>query len=230
MARPARYVLMDIEGTTTPIAFVHEVLFPYAAKHLPAFVAAHAADAEVRRCLDETKATAQAEAGARLDDAGALGQLLVWIAEDRKHPALKTLQGLVWRQGYADGALLSQIYDDVPGALREWAARGLRLGIYSSGSVEAQVLLFRHSDKGDLTPLLGDYFDTAVGPKREPASYRTIAERLGSPAAEILFLSDVEAELDAAAQAGMAPTQIVRPGTRRGERHRSAGPFAEVVL
>jgi enolase-phosphatase E1 len=220
---------MDIEGTTTPIAFVHSVLFPYAAQHLPRYVATHLADAEVQRCLEATKATARAESGAVIDDATALGLLLSWIAEDRKHPALKTLQGLVWRQGYADGAYTAEVYDDVPPAMRRWRERGATLGIYSSGSVEAQQLLFRHSDKGDLTPLLHDWFDTAVGPKREPASYRAIAERLQRPAGEILFLSDVEAELDAAAAAGMATTQIIRPGTMPGTRHATAATFAQVA-
>jgi enolase-phosphatase E1 len=220
-----RYVLMDIEGTTTPITFVHEVLFPYSARHLPAFISARAQDPTVRRCLDDVAATVQQEEGRRIDDAQAVAQLLAWITQDRKHPALKTLQGLVWRHGYESGAYTAQVYPEVPGCLRAWKDRGLTLGIYSSGSVDAQILLFRHTQDGDLTSLLSQYFDTAVGPKREAASYRRIVQDLQQPAAAVLFLSDIPEELDAARAAGLATLQIVRPGTVAGTGHPTAADF-----
>jgi len=196
---------MDIEGTTTPISFVHEVLFPYAAQHMPEYLERHGNDT-----------------GADLET------LLRWIREDKKEPVLKTIQGKIWKTGYEDGTLKSIVYDDVDDAMRAWKDRGLTLAIYSSGSVEAQKLLFRYTIKGDLTPLLSAYFDTAVGPKRDAASYRTIVGRLALAPDEIHFLSDIPEELDGAREAGMAATQIVRPGTKPTERHATAETFADL--
>ncbi len=194
------FILTDIEGTTTPIAFVHDVLFPFSKKHLDR----HAPDAETA------------------------ARLRRWIEEDRKEPELKELQGRIWREGYESGELVSDVYPDVKPALTRWQQRGLGLGIYSSGSVEAQKLLFRYTSEGDLTPFFGAYFDTKVGAKRETDAYRKIAAELRRPASEILFLSDVEAELDAAQAAGMRTLQIVRPGTVAGRLHATARSFEEV--
>lgn len=196
----ARAVLLDIEGTTGSVAFVHEVLFPYARAHMAAFVADHA----------EAVAPILAQVGG--SPAAALRTLLAWMDEDRKETPLKTLQGMIWRQGYKSGALKGHVYADAERAMRGWKALGLDLYIYSSGSVEAQRLLFAHSVLGDLTPLLSGYFDTTTGPKREPASYTRIAEQIGAPPAKILFLSDAAAEVDAAKAAGMQAALVSREG------------------
>ncbi|MFY0526642.1 acireductone synthase [Archangium gephyra] len=199
-------IVTDIEGTTSSLSFVKEVLFPYSARELPGFVRAHGQRPEVRRLLDE----ARQMAGGALDDEQLVATLLRWIEEDRKLGALKGLQGLLWEAGYHQGDFQGHVYEDVPRRLREWKERGLRLYVYSSGSVHAQTLLFGHTRFGDLTPLFNGYFDTAVGGKREAASYAAIVEELGLPAAQVLFLSDVREELDAAAAAGLRTACLVR--------------------
>lgn len=217
-------VLTDIEGTTTAISYVHHVLFPYADARLDAFLDAHGQDPDVAAALAE--AAADPDAG---DDVRAA--LHRWIAEDRKFAPLKILQGLIWHQGFAGGDLRAHLYPDVAPALRAWHRAGVRLAVYSSGSVGAQRLLFGHTEAGDLTALFSGFFDTAVGAKREPASYARIAEALGVPGERILFLSDVEAELDAAAAAGLRTCQLVRAedGTMAGTRHPTAADFAAVA-
>ena len=199
-------ILTDIEGTTSSISFVKEVLFPYARKALPGFVRAHGDEPEVRRWLD----VVATEHGAMCEDAMIVETLQGWIDEDRKHTALKALQGMIWREGYLAGTLQADLYPDAAAGLRRWHAEGHRLAVYSSGSVAAQQLLFAHTDAGDLTPLFDAFFDTEAGPKREADSYRTIAARLGAPAAGIVFLSDVVAELDAAREAGMRTVLLDR--------------------
>ena len=223
-----KYILTDIEGTTTPIAFVHDVLFPYSHKHLATYIEQHAQDLVVRKCLADTSETAQKE-GRQISTAKeAVQQLLTWIQEDRKHPALKTLQGLIWRAGYESGSYQSQVYSDVKLQLSAWKARGLTLGVYSSGSVEAQKLLFGHTPDGDLNCFFSHYFDTAVGGKREGLSYQRILESLGLSGASVLFLSDVPEELVAARSVGMATVQLVRPGTTPAPGERHARDFHEV--
>jgi enolase-phosphatase E1 len=220
-------VVADIEGTTSSISFVHEVLFPYAGRQLPEFVRRHVDDPEVASLLEDVKG----EAGE--PDAGLerlIEILLRWIAEDRKVTPLKTLQGLVWEHGYRRGDFTGHVYADTAPAMRRWSDRGARIFIYSSGSVKAQQLLFEHSDAGDLRPLIAGYFDTHVGSKRDPASYQAIVERIGLPAAEILFLSDVTEELDAAADAGMKTMLIARDEPARSGRHPVARDFDEVVI
>ncbi len=213
MRLPPAAVLMDIEGTTTPLAFVHDVLFPYARAKLPAF------------CAD-------AAHGAWLADVPdpKLETLLGWMARDEKIPALKAIQGVIWAEGYARGEIIGVLYPDVPPALRRWARAGLRLYIYSSGSVQAQKLLFGHAQAGDFVPLLQGFFDTGVGPKREVASYRLICRGANIQAEEFLFLSDVTAELDAAAAAGLQTCQLARPedGTKAGAVHPVAEDFGAV--
>jgi enolase-phosphatase E1 len=199
-AGPARAILTDIEGTVCPIAFVKQALLPYARAHLPAYVAAHAADAEVRRCLDDARAAAGDLA---MSDDAVIAALLRWLDEDRKLTPLKALQGLVWAAGYESGALVCPIHDDAAAALRAWHAAGLPLYVYSSGSIAAQRLLFSHTTHGDLTPLFRGYFDTTIGPKLEAGSYRAIARAIGLPPDAALFLSDHTGELDAAAAAGL---------------------------
>jgi len=201
-----RAIVTDIEGTTSSLSFVKDVLFPYARKHLAGFVAAHAQQPQVRALLDEAKR----EAGVELDDAGIVAQLERWIDEDRKVTPLKSLQGLIWEAGYRNGDFKGHIYADAAERLRAWQAQGIKLYVYSSGSVYAQKLLFGHSEAGDLTPLFSGYYDTHIGAKREAAAYRAIIDDIQLPADEILFLSDIEAELDAARSAGMRTVQLVR--------------------
>lgn len=220
-------ILTDIEGTTSSIDFVHQVLFPYASRQLPDFVRENRAAPEVVPILDSVRAEA-GEPGADIERVIAI--LLQWIDEDRKVTALKSLQGLIWRHGYEGGAFTGHMYEDAVTNLRAWAAADIELFVYSSGSVGAQKLLFGFSDAGDLTPLFRGYFDTNVGHKREAASYRRIADELGRPAPEILFLSDVAEELDAAAAAGMQTFQLVRDDKVVPGRHRIAHDFDEVLL
>ena len=200
-------ILTDIEGTTSSISFVKDTLFPYARKHLPAFVVTHTDDPAVQHWLHE----AAKEAGLVSASQQELIDLLVeWIDMDRKSTALKALQGMIWKAGYASGEYRAHVYPEVAARLRAWHADGKRLYVYSSGSVPAQKLFFAHSEAGDLGPLFSGYFDTETGPKREAESYRRIAAAIGVPARDILFLSDIVEELDAAAAAGLRTTQIAR--------------------
>lgn len=224
---PVKAVLTDIEGTTSSISFVHDVLFPYAARRLPAFLREHANDEEVAALLADVRG----EAGEPQADAGRLAQILLqWIAEDRKLTPLKALQGLVWEHGYRNGELTGHVYADTAAAFRRWRESGAAIYIYSSGSVKAQQLLFAHSEAGDLTPLIAGYFDTTVGHKQETGSYRAIAGRIGVPAEAILFLSDVTGELDAAAAAGMRTLQLARDEPVRAGKHPLARDFTEVTI
>lgn len=225
-----RAVLLDIEGTTAPVRFVSEVLFPFAAARLHDFVAAHAQDPEVRQALAETAVLEQRD----LSDAEAVDVLLGWIKADRKATPLKTLQGKIWREGYESGALVSPVYPDAVAAMRLWKDKGLTLAVYSSGSLEAQQLLYRYSDHGDLTGLFSGFFDTRTGPKLEAASYAAIAAALRFQPREILFLSDLPGEITAARAAGLAATRIDRdrdPHARfdDGGGHYGAGGFAPVA-
>ncbi|MCB9686250.1 MAG: acireductone synthase [Alphaproteobacteria bacterium] len=213
-----RVVLTDIEGTTTPITFVHRTLFPYARERLTAWVATHPDDPEV--------ASLTAELGSA---EAAVAQLLAWSDADVKATALKAIQGRVWAAGYADGTLVAPLYDDVVPKLRAWHAAGLRLAVFSSGSVPAQHLLFGHTSAGDLRPLFSGWFDTTTGPKREAPSYVVIAARLEVAPSEVLFLSDVEAELDAAAEAGMATGLLARDGQVPSGRHPVHADFSSIL-
>ncbi len=220
-------ILTDIEGTTSAIAFVHETLFPFARQRMDAFVRTHANEPRVQAQLDAVSE----EVGTPLCLDMAIETLCQWIDEDRKVTPLKTLQGMVWQEGYRSGELKGHVYADAVEALRAWHAQGLKLYVYSSGSVQAQKLIFGHTEYGDLTPLFSGYYDTNVGHKREAASYRAIAGDIGLAPEQVLFLSDVEEELDAAAEAGMAATQLVRPGEGvPGSRHDKAVDFSEISL
>lgn len=211
------HILTDIEGTTTAIAFVHRSLFPYAASALEEFLARHGEQPEVAAILADVPGDP-------------LTTLREWMAADAKVTPLKALQGLIWNQGYADGALRGHLWPDVAVELRAWHARGLHLAIYSSGSEQAQRLLFRHSEAGDLERLFEGFFDTRMGAKREAQSYTRIAEAWGAEPARILFLSDVAEELDAARAAGFATCQLVRAedGTKPSGRHPEAADFKAV--
>ena len=222
-----RAILTDIEGTTSSLSFVKDILFPYARQRLRAFVEAHGQEPEVARELAEVARLA----GRALTAAEAADQLVAWIDEDRKATPLKALQGMIWESGYRQGDFFGHIYEDAARRLREWQAAGLRLYVFSSGSVQAQQLLFAHTEFGDLTPLFSGYFDTRIGPKQEPAAYRAIGEAIGLPSEDILFLSDIEGELEAARAAGMATTRLVREdGPTPTSRHPLARDFDEIDL
>ena len=222
-----RAVVTDIEGTTSSLSFVKDVLFPYARRHLAEFAAAHGQEAAVRGLLD----AANAEAGGDLDEAEVVAQLERWIDEDRKVTPLKALQGLIWEAGYRHGDFVGHVYADAAERLRAWHAQGLRLYVYSSGSVHAQKLLFAHTAFGDLTPLFAGYFDTLIGAKREPAAYRTIVAELQLPPGDILFLSDIVEELDAARAVGMQTIQLLRDGgLDKDAAHRQVRDFNAIEV
>ena len=211
-------ILLDIEGTTTDIQFVHNVLFPYASCYLRAFVEKNYAHPNVKKALADVQKTVQEEQNKTISPDFAIDQLLEWIAQDRKHPALKYLQGMVWETGYKNGDLQSHVYDDVPPALKRWHEQGLTLAIYSSGSEQAQKLLVGYTPFGDLNPHFSAYFDTVSGgPKKESASYTRIAEALSVAPAQMLFLSDHPDEITAARQAGCQVIQLLRDGQKPGE-------------
>lgn len=224
-----RAVLTDIEGTTSSITFVKDVLFPYARAHLPAFVAEHRDDPGVRRWLTATAADAGI---GDPDSPRVIDTLLGWIDADVKATPLKALQGMIWKAGYESGAYRAHVYPEVPARLRAWKAQGLGLYVYSSGSVPAQKLFFGHTEAGDLAPLIDGWFDTETGGKRESASYERIAAAIGLPASAIVFLSDIAAELDAAHAAGMATVQLCRPPEACTEpnAHACVGNFDAIHL
>ncbi len=233
-------VLLDIEGTTTPVDFVTRVLFPYARAHARDFLARRAGELrdDIALLFSEHEADARAgqfpppwrndSAETVLDSAAAY---VHWLMDrDRKSTALKSLQGRIWEEGYRTGELRGQVYPDVPPALARWLGRGREVAIFSSGSVLAQKLLFSRSDAGDLTPFLRAYFDTTTGAKGEAESYRKIARALGRKPPAVLFLSDVTAELDAARAAGMTTALCVREGpTTAGDVHPVVSSFDQVL-
>jgi len=225
-------IVTDIEGTTSSISFVKEVLFPYARRALPAFVRAHGADPEVRRWLD----AAAADAGGMCQDEMLVEVMQGWIDHDRKLPSLKALQGMIWAAGYATGEFRAHIYEDAAEGLRRWHGQGHELYVYSSGSIAAQKLLFGHTTAGDLLPLFSGWFDTGIGGKRDAGSYRNLVLALARPAYEILFLSDVVEELDAARENRIETVLLDRredyPVPRLGEAthgHRRVESFADIL-
>ena len=213
--RGVRAFLLDIEGTTTPITFVYDVLFPYARRETAGFLRAQAGDPEVRDALEQLRGEHAQESKAPPWGGGPEGALayVEWLMDaDRKSTGLKALQGLVWREGFRRGALSGQVYPDVPPALARWRDEGRSTFIYSSGSVLAQRLMFSRTPAGDLTPLLDGYFDTTTGPKKEAASYRRIAGEIGVAPRDVLFVSDSGEEIAAALAAGMMAALCVREG------------------
>ena len=207
----SRAIVLDIEGTTTPVEFVYQVLFPFARTHAAAYLRREGESAACRAAMDQlcVEQTDDRERG--LQPPALLPDYVVWLMDrDRKSPGLKALQGLVWQEGYRRGELRGQVYPDVPRAFERWRTQGIDLYIYSSGSVLAQQLLFGSTEGGDLTGFLAGYFDTAVGPKLAPDSYRVIADRIRVASSRILFVSDVAAELDGAAAAGWQTALCVR--------------------
>lgn len=218
-----RAILTDIEGTTSSLSFVHDELFPYSRSRLPDYVRAHRNDPAVRKQIDAVREASNAETEEQV-----ISTLLKWIDEDRKITPLKALQGMIWEHGFENGDFKGHVYDDAARWLRAWNARGLKLYVFSSGSVHAQKLLFGYSDHGDLASLFSGFFDTTIGAKREPAAYITIAREIGLPPGEILFLSDIAQELDAAREAGMQTMQVLRDGVTPQAGHPAARNFDEV--
>lgn len=208
-------VLLDIEGTTTPIDFVYKTLFPFAREQMATFLNENfdresviAAVALLKTDYDSETTT---EVPAWESTAEAASRYAIWLMDqDRKATGLKSLQGLIWKAGYASGELKATLYEDVVPAIQRWKTNGKQVCIYSSGSVLAQKLLFAHTVAGDLTGLLTSYFDTTTGPKREAGSYRKIASALQVEPSDVLFLSDSVPELDAATEAGYLVGLAVR--------------------
>lgn len=218
-------IITDIEGTTSSIAFVKDVLFPYAAKQFPAFLHDHWDDPSVQEQIQ----AAEAEAGESLGTPAQASALFRhWIEEDRKATPLKALQGMIWKAGYENGDYTAHMYPDTVPALRQWHDSGLALYVYSSGSVAAQKLFFGYSDAGDLTGLLSGYFDTTTGSKQSADSYRKIQQAIAHPANTLLFLSDIEAELDAAAEAGLHTCLLDREKAGPESRHPVVSDFNHI--
>jgi len=224
-----RGILLDIEGTTTPIAFVHEVLFSYARTHARDFLRNNQDSDDVRADVALLREEHASDKSNNLEPPESIADYIDWLIDrDRKSTGLKSLQGKIWRQGYRDGSLKSQVFADVAPALERWRAAGLKISIFSSGSVLAQQLLFAHTDAGDLTKFIDGYFDTNVGQKGEAESYRKIAVAMDLKLSEILFISDVVAELEAAKEAGMKTLLSIRPGNSPQEWPQVIRSFDEV--
>lgn len=225
MHRRPGALVTDIEGTTSDIAFVQKVMFPYARDALPAYLRANADDPQVAPWISAIAG----EIHTTPDNLPAvIAALLSWIEADRKHTALKALQGQVWQQAFASGQFVAHVYADALAALTRWRAAGLPVYVYSSGSVQAQQLYFGHTQAGDLRNCFRGYFDTTSGSKREMASYQRIASAIGQPPGDILFLSDIGAELDAAAAAGWRTLQVLRAGTAADPGHAQISSFDEL--
>jgi enolase-phosphatase E1 len=252
MKPPIRHILLDIEGTTCPVSFVSEVLFPYAAREVSHYLTQHALESDIQTLLgelqrswsqeedpealallqnsvlDEKREQRQPEGGPRLDPAEQVATLLPYIQwliqRDRKVTAWKDLQGRIWREGYACGALKAALFPEVAQTLRHWKGMGVELSVYSSGSVAAQELLYGHSEDGDLRSLFSHWFDTRIGAKQEARSYEAILEVLGCVAGEVLFISDSSSELSAACSAGL---QVIF-SDREGNPQRDSNGFARI--
>jgi enolase-phosphatase E1 len=243
LSEPLRTILLDIEGTTTPLVFTHDTLFPYARSHVREFLKQHRASVDVRDDLIgfEQEHIADVRAGLdppALDRHSSQSQLectvayIEWLMDrDRKSTALKSLQGRIWEEGYQSGTLLAPVFADVPDAFRRWREQLRNIAIFSSGSMLAQQLLFSHTTAGDLTPYISAYFDTTTGAKINADSYRKIAATLGQSAYEIVFISDVVAELDAASAAGLQVLLCERTGNRPqpASPHRTISDFKNVL-
>jgi len=209
---PTTAVLLDIEGTTTSISFVFDTLFPYAATHLADFLATHRADPAVMAACDIVRKDALPDEQKLTADQQTLAIVRRQMAADTKATGLKQLQGLIWKHGYESGAIKGHVYADVPTCFATWRQQKRAIAIYSSGSVLAQKLLFRHSTTGDLTGYLAGYYDTTSGSKRDASSYLTIANAWGITPSDITFCTDQPAEAEAAAAAGMVAVILMRPG------------------
>lgn len=208
-----KYILTDIEGTTTSVKFVYDVLFPYFREHIGELKNL-VEDPEVQKAFKKTVELADSLESLKIRSVDeVIDTLLRWSLEDRKITPLKTVQGILWEKGYQSGEIKGHVYEDVPTSLKKWHEQGLKMGVFSSGSIAAQKLIFGYSEAGDLTTFFSNYFDTTTGGKKEVETYPKIAEELNLNPNEIIFLSDITEELEAADKAGMQTVQLVRPGT-----------------
>jgi enolase-phosphatase E1 len=208
-----QWILTDIEGTTTEVSFVYDILFPYFRSHMDEWKTVDSD--QMNQVLEQTRALVLEEQSINLSNKEAIfDQLRQWSIEDRKVTPLKTFQGMVWEQGFKSGAIRGHMYPDVKPALERWVEMGMKLAIFSSGSIAAQKQLFGFSTEGDLTPYFSAYFDTTTGMKRDEQTYHLIVQQLHTSANSVLFLSDIHQELEAAKEAGMRTLQLVRPGTQ----------------
>ncbi len=218
-------IVTDIEGTTSSISFVKDVLFPYARANLAGFIRSRAGDLQVKPLLEDVCR----ELGESLSIEQIISQFIEWLDEDKKVTPLKSLQGLIWEAGYRQGDFKGHVYPDAAAKLKAWKTGSLSLYIYSSGSVYAQKLLFAHTEYGDLTPLFSGYFDTHIGGKKDRSSYLEIAGQLAIPAHQLLFLSDIKEELDAAKTAGFETIWLIRDGAPDPEaEHRQVSSFDQI--
>jgi len=240
MPETIRGVLLDVEGTTSSVAYVYEVLFPFARENLDSYLDRHWDAPGTLRALNQLARDAGAHSFADWTSDDSLvaarervrSEVLRLMDDDVKSTGLKELQGMIWQGGFESGQLRAHVFPDVPAALDAWSKRGLDVRIYSSGSVAAQRLFFAHSERGDVSHLLRGHYDTTTGPKREASSYRGIAYDMGLSPVEILFLSDIVAELDAASEAGLQTRLVVRPGNApapNGHRHSVVRSFDALV-
>lgn len=208
-----QWIVTDIEGTTTEVSFVYDILFPYFRSHMDHWKTVNSD--QMNQVLEQTRLLVLEEQSVNLSTNEALFyQLRQWSIEDRKVTPLKTFQGMVWEQGFKSGAIKGHMYPDVKPALQRWLNGGLKLAIFSSGSIAAQKQLFGFSTEGDLTPYFSAYFDTTTGMKRDEQTYQLIVQQLNAPANSVLFLSDIHQELEAAHATGLRTLQLVRPGTQ----------------
>lgn len=220
-------IITDIEGTTTSVSFVYDVLFPYFLNNINKLLVLKSVNKEVKNSFE----TIKKENGIQLDDNQVIELLKKWVAEDIKDPNLKLLQGIIWEDAYKKGEIKGHLYNDVLPALKFWKNElHLSLYIYSSGSVNAQKLLFGYSEEGDITSYFTNYFDTKVGHKRESISYKNIAENINCKPPEILFLSDIEEELDAAKKVGYNTLQLVREDTKPSKKHLNVKDFNQISI
>ena len=210
-----RGILLDIEGTTTPITFVYDVLFPFVRRHIAGYIR-NADLTDLRREHEEDVSQGHNPPAWSAEPVAYIHWLM---DQDRKSTALKNIQGKIWLEGYQNGELQGEVFQDVPPALERWHGQSIDVRIFSSGSILAQRLLFSSTAAGDLTRFLKGYFDTTTGPKNEAGSYAQIAEFFGIPTSDILFISDVTRELDAARSAGMQTLLCVRPGNHPQPQH-----------
>ena len=220
-------IVTDIEGTTTSLSFVKDVLFPYARQHMARFIKENGHKEQVREQINAVVS----EAGRELNDEEAVQQLIKWIEEDKKITPLKALQCMIWKAGYKNGDYTGHVYQDAVTNLKRWHHQGIKLYVFSSGSVQAQKLIYGYSDAGDLTSIFSGYFDTKIGNKRDSVAYQTIIKQIGEKPGSILFLSDIKEELDAAKQVGMQTYWLVREGkVDESAEHRQVNNFDEIEL
>jgi enolase-phosphatase E1 len=239
-----RGILLDIEGTTSSVSFVYDVMFPFVRRELERYIGVNWGSPKLSAACDQIALDAGQDSFAAwarssgAEDEAAQRKLVAaevtrLMDGDVKATGLKQLQGLIWESGFASGELQAHVYDDVPPALQSWNQQSIDIRIYSSGSIGAQKLFFGHTIAGNLLPLFSGHYDTTTGPKKEAASYRQIAGDFGMPSGEILFISDVPAELDAARAAGMNTALALRPGNApvpAGHNHQEIRSFATVRL